>query len=411
MMKRTLIHHWILSLLAVALAGTALSCSTDPAAFPWPSALFEGKVQAVYPEGYETYAREGVSVRFSSIYSDQVYTVKTDAQGCISAQLPSGLYRLSISDRSGDWVFNGSDSHFLVSGNRNASLKLVASVSGPLLIRELYVGGCSKAPKEGTYQSDQYVLLHNNTADVIYLDSLCFGTLTPYNATGVNHWMDSEGNFPPFAPVVTVVWRFPGDGTRFPMASGEDSLIALRGAIDHTQEYPLSVNLKRPDCFVCYNAAYFPNPLYHPAPGDLIRQDHILEVLVKTGQSNANTVSINSPTFLIFKSKGVSMEDWIKQEDVIWVTPGASSDVVVTIPWEWVIDAVEVFDGSSTGNKKRLPPDQDAGFVSQMETFKGYALTRKIDEEATLDAGYTVLMDSNNSSNDFYQSDKASLRP
>ena len=223
--------------------------------------------------------------------------------------------------------------------------------------------------------------------------------------------MSEDGKFPAFAPITTVVWRFPGDGHSFPLAPGEDALIALRGAIDHTQEYPLSVNLNRSDCFVCYNPTYFPNTLYHPAPGDQIRQDHILDVVIKTGQANANTVSITSPTFLIFKAKGVSIEEWVSREDATAVTPGTSSDVVVKIPWEWVLDAVEVFNGSSSGNSKRLPPDQDAGFVFQDEPYKGYVLTRHIDEQESMVAGFTILMDSNNSNDDFYQSTRSLLRP
>ena len=38
-------------------------------------------------------------------------------------------------------------------------------------------------------------------------------------------------------------------------------------------QYPviqgLSVNLNKPDYFVCYNSTYFNNTVYHPAPGNL----------------------------------------------------------------------------------------------------------------------------------------------
>ena len=377
----------------------------------WPSPLHPVAVRVVYPEGYTDLARAGVRVVFSMIASSQNYVVLTDESGCARTSLPTGVYRIKVSDRAPDMYFNGLVSRCLVSGECRMDVPLVASQASPLLIRELYIGGCSKAPKEGTYQSDQYVLLHNNFNAVCYLDSLCFGTLSPYNSTAVNRWMSEDGRFPAFAPITTVVWRFPGDGHSFPLAPGEDALIALRGAIDHTLEYPLSVNLNRPDCFVCYNPTYFPNTLYHPAPGDQILQDHILDVVIKTGQANANTVSVTSPTFLIFKAKGTSIEEWVSREDATAVTPGNSSDVVVKIPWEWVLDAVEVFNGSSSGNSKRLPPDQDAGFVFQDEPYKGYVLTRYIDEQESTRSGFTVLMDSNNSNDDFYQSTRSLLRP
>lgn len=407
MMRKTFI--WLSTVLGLLLFS---ACANQT---QWPSNLCRVNLRLVYPAGYQDQARAGVEVAFSSISSDQTYKVKTDAAGGIDTQLPAGLYRIQVSDRiveDDDEIYlNGILSRCLVIEDCVLDLSLVAPNQSPLVIRELYVGGCSKAPKEGTYQSDQYVVLHNNGSDVQYLDSLCFGTLSPYNSVGVNHWLGEDGSFPPFAPVVTVVWRFPGTGTSFPLAPGADAVIALRGAIDHTQEYPLSVNLNLPDCFACYNPTLFPNPLYHPAPGDKIRQDHILDVVIKTGQSNANTISVSSPTFLIFKAQGVSIDEWVTQEDKIAVSPGNSADVVVKVPWEWVMDAVEVFDGSSSGNNKRLPPSQDAGYVSQTETFKGYVLTRRIHEKKTAVAGFTILKDTNNSSNDFYETTQSLLRP
>ncbi len=400
MMRKTFI--WLALILAAA-------CTADPSR-NWPADLYQLNIRLNYPSGYEEAVREGVPVLVSEKFSGAEYQVVTNVNGEIGLRLTAGIYRVSVSDRYRSRnLFNGT-SDFVISADLNASLDLVYSEASPLLIRELYVGGCSKAPKEGSYQSDQYVVLHNNGSSVQYLDSLCFGTMSPYNSTGANNWLNADGSFPSFAPIVTVVWRFPGDGTTFPLAPGEDAIIALRGAIDHTQEYPLSVNLNRPDCFVCYNPTYFPNTTYHPAPGDQIRQDHILDVVIKTGQANANTISINSPTFLIFKAQGMSIENFVRQEGVVRVTPGNSSDVVVTVPWEWVKDAVEVFNGSSTGNVKRLPPHQDVGFVYQMETYKGRALTRRIDEEASLDEGYTILWDTNNSSSDFYETDTPLLR-
>ena len=155
--------------------------------------------------------------------------------------------------------------------------------------------------------------------------------------------------------------------------------------------------------------SYFPNPIYHPAPGDQIQPDHILEVAVKTGQSNANVVSITSPAFLIFRSQGMTIEEYLQEPDVIVNTPGSTSDIVVKVPYEWVIDAVEVFDGRSTANGKRFPASLDAGFVYQSEPFKGHSLLRHTDEEASAAAGFTILQDTNNSSEDFYERETATL--
>jgi len=232
----------------------------------------------------------------------------------------------------------------------------------------------------------------------------------------VNNWVEhdpvtGETVFPDFAPVVTVVWQLPGTGKSFPLGPGEDAVIALRGAVDHTAQYPLSVNLNRPDVFVCYNPTYFPNTLYHPAPGDRVSPDRYAKVVIKTGQANANTVSLASPTFVLFRSEGMPIEDYVLQQDVVLTTPGNSADRVVKVPYGWIVDGVEVFDGRSSGNAKRLSPAADAGFVTLSDIFKGHTVRRKVSETASAENGFEVLVDTNNSSNDFYESEIQSLHP
>jgi hypothetical protein len=288
------------------------------------------------------------------------------------------------------------------------------SKAGSIVIKEIYCGGCRKLPQEGNYQGDQYFILHNNDYNVQYLDSLCFGTLSPNNATGSNPWVSKdpatgESIFPDFLPVIQAVWQFPGDGDDFPLQPGEDAVVCLRGAIDHSLQYPLSVNLNKPEYFVCYNITYFWNTQYHPAPGNLISQDRIIDVVIKTGQANAYTFSVSSPTLVLWKAQGMSIQDFVSIQDNINPVPGSSVDNVVKVPFEWVYDAVEVFDGRSANNSKRLAPSLDAGYALQTDIYLGRSLMRYVDEAASAASGYEVLKDSNNSLNDFYESEKQSL--
>ena len=401
-----------------ALIGLALlltACVEDYKS-PWPDSLQLLSVNAVYPAGYAHAVHEGAIIRVEDIASGAAYAAKTDRRGLAEIRIPSGIYRITCSDRAGRDLFNGMADKVVVTERRIVDLPLSHSKAGSLVIKELYTGGCSKAPEEGTYQSDQYVIIHNNDTETEYLDSLCFGTLSPYNSTAVNNWVDydpvtGETVFPDFAPVVTVVWQLPGSGKSFPIGPGEDAVIALRGAVDHTAQYPLSVDLNRPDVFVCYNPTYFPNTLYHPAPGDKVQPERYAKVVIKTGQANANTVSLASPTFVLFRSEGMPIEEYVLQPDVVQTTPGNSADRVVKVPYTWIVDGVEVFDGRSSGNKKRLSPAADAGFVTLSDIFKGHTVRRKVDEAASSENGFEVLTDTNNSSNDFYESEIQSLHP
>jgi hypothetical protein len=214
---------------------------------------------------------------------------------------------------------------------------------------------------------------------------------------------------PDFVPIIQAVWQFPGDGDDFPLQPGEDAVVCLRGAIDHTAEYPLSVNLNRPGYFVCYNSTYFNNTAYHPAPGDQISQDRYIDVVIKTGQANAYTVSNASPALVLFRAEGVTIQEYVLVPDNVIQVPGSNVDRVVKVPFEWVLDAVEVFDGRSSSNQKRLAPSLDAGYVTQTNTFLGRSLMRNVDEAASVMSGYEVLADTNNSLNDFYETEKQSL--
>jgi hypothetical protein len=169
------------------------------------------------------------------------------------------------------------------------------------------------------------------------------------------------------------------------------------------------VNLNNSAYFVCYNSTYFPNTNFHPAPGDQIQQDHILGVVIKTGQANAYAVSISSPVIIIFRAQGTTIQDFVLEDGSVIQMPGSTSEQVVCVPDEWVIDGVEVFDGRQSNNSKRLPSAIDAGYVTQSDIYKGHTLYRYTDEDATAEYGFEVLTDTNNSSNDFYERQTQSL--
>lgn len=372
-------------------------------------------IALIYPSGFEEFRKEGVSVHIEDMNTGASYSVVTDEEGKASIKMVNGLYRLSVHEKTQDQIFNGiADNIRLVDNDLDVEISLLHSVSAQILIKELYTGGCKKLPIEGNYQSDKYAILHNNSSVTVYLDGLCFGTLDPYNSSGTNVWVEKnpdtgQNQYPDFVPVIQCVWQFPGDGDDYPLEPGEDAVIVLNGAIDHTSLYPLSVNLNHEDYFVCYNNTYFPNTIYHPSPGDKIRQDHILNVVVKTGQANAYPISLSSPTFVLFYPQGMTIQEHIQKPGVMIQKPGSSIDYVVCIPEGWVLDAMEVFDSRQANNVKRLKPSLDAGYVSLKDTYLGNSYLRKVDQVKSEEVGYEVLIDTNNSSNDFFLSEKASL--
>ena len=149
--------------------------------------------------------------------------------------------------------------------------------------------------------------------------------------------------------------------------------------------------------------------MYHPAPGDQISRDHYLDVVIKLGQANAYTFSIFSPATVIFKAQDTTIQEYVQQTGSVIQKPGSTVDQVIKIPLDWVIDGVEVYYGGSSSNKKRIAPSIDAGYVSQSALYDGRSLHRRVDEEASKEAGYEILEDTNNSSADFYEREQQSL--
>lgn len=380
---------------------------------PYDGDLHVLKISSVWPEGVQV--RGEADVLVEDMNNGSRYSGRTDMEGNAEFNLPDGLYRVNLSGRADGMVFNASADKVVLSGEtRTLSLSISVSKAGSIVIKEVYCGGCKKLPEEGNYQADQYIILHNNHFETCHLDGLCFGTLSPYNSMGSNPWITTdpetgESTLPDFVPVIQAVWQFPGDGDDFPLAPGEDAVVCLGGAIDHAAQYPLSVNLNKPDYFVCYNTTYFPNTSYHPAPGSNVSVERYLDVVIKMGKANAYTASISSPAIVLFRAEGVSIQDHVADPDNITPVPGSMSDNVVKIPFEWIQDAVEVFDARSNDNKKRLVPSLDAGYVLQTDSFLGRSLMRRVDEAASAYSGYEVLADTNNSLNDFYETEKQSL--
>ena len=401
---------YIISAIAVILT----SCIGSYIDEPYEGTISQLKVALVYPEGEEEALREGVEVKVENISNLAVYTSHSDEKGVAVVDVPKGIYRVSVSDKLPGKIFNGLSDKVLVNGPEvNLDMLLVYSDAGALVIKEIYHGGCLKVPEEGDYQLDKYFIIHNNSEKVIYLDSLCFGTMSPYNSHATNPWVEKNKEtgaliFGSFAPVIEAIWQFGGDGKTFPLEPGEDAVVCINGAIDHAARYPNSVNLNKSDYFVCYDNQKY-SEAYHPVPGPAISQERYLHVVAKMGPASGYVISVSSPTLLLFRSKGMTIQEYVQQKNSIIPTPGDSHNNVAVIPWDWILDGVEVFTGTSSRNAKRIAPMVDAGYVTLSEPFQGKTVFRKVDEEASAAYGFEVLMDSNNSSVDFYEREKQSL--
>ena len=389
---------------------------------PYADTLRTLEVQLVYPDEYAQYLRQGVAVKLSDRNTSNVYTAMTDAQGKVGFRIAAGHYRLSVLDIPDvAFVFNGAIEQVdLARRDMDVAVELKFAKPGSILIKEIYSGGCPQdAPATGTYTDDKYIILHNNSFETQYLDGLCLSMVAPYNSNGNNPWtsVDQSGNivFREYAAVPDCIWMFPGTGKDYPLEPGGDAVIAYYG-VDHTQTYSLSVNLNRQGYFVLYDMLHYPGNKLHPtpAPGDQIAESHYMKVLKKTGKSgetgaNIYVISNNSPAVIIFRAPDDFDLDAYLADD-LQSTIANGSIIYSKIPWEWIIDGAEVCNMSEATKNKRLHLDIDASYVGFSAKSQGHTVHRKLDEEATAAAGFERYVDTNNSSNDFYERETQSLR-
>ncbi len=451
MMKHRLYIYIIMCGLVGLLTG---SCIKDEAL---GYETFDVAVQMQNPVTGE--GMEGIPVVMSTTLGN-AWQASTDGTGWARFTLPAGLYDLTASGQYTDaegqeYVMNCSASNIKVNATspvvgQGMVLPMVASRRGSLIIKELYQGGCQKDDGSGAYYFDKYVVLYNNGQLPLTIGQLGLGMVPPYNAHANNGNFDAEGRLTyagqGFIPAIQAIWHF-NDTLR--LEGGEEVVIALNGAVDHTVSYSNSVNLGRAEYYCTYDPLTFTNTSYYPVPSELIPADHYLTAAFY-GQGNAWPLSQLDPAFFIFAiPDGVDIDAYANDAGNIWyhnnvVSP---SGACLRIPTDWIIDGVEMYSTVSTKNAKRLTDEVDAGAVYLTNTF-GHSVHRNVDvaatkaiagnEErlvyglkATPDASQGVVtadpsgihaeasarqgaiiiyQDTNNSSNDFFERYQATLR-
>lgn len=409
-------------------------------------------VQLEYPTNAALQAAEDVVVTLTDM-SDRKYIAKTDDNGKAVFIVSSGVYNAAVSDvRSANgsrYTYNGSLKNIIVTSawdNTTAlDIELVESVSNQIIIKELYVGG-SQTNEGKVYHMDKYVILYNNSDQEASLNNLSLGMMQPWNSNSINKDFDKyepEG----WIPAANGIWYYP---KTLVLKPGEQIVIALNNAIDNTVTYPRSVDLSKAGYYCTYDIEDYPNTMYYSVPSSAISKDNYWSA-VRYGNGNAWTLSTSSPVFYIFKTEGITAEEFASNGANIDYYGGTQTLVYIQkkVPVEWIIDGIEVFSTKYETNYKRLTDKVDMGHVKLTNGY-GYSSYRNVDVEATkaiegneakLVYGYNkgteisdtnnfestdpsgidaeasikngariIYKDTNNSTNDFHQRKQASLK-
>lgn len=316
-----------------------------------------------------------------------------------------------------------------------------------LLIKEIYNGGCMLNDGSGSFQFDKCIILYNNCPQQIVVNNLCFGVVPPYNSFGNNKNYGEDGKLvyesQNFIPIIHSLWYYPRSMVVEPFSK---VVINICGAIDNTQTVSQSINYANKDYYCMYDPeAGYTHTSYYPAPADVIPSSHYLKGIM-LGQGNGWTFSTSSPALIVFQTKDVTPQTFGNDPANYWFDSGNTGNNIyrcLKIPNDWILDGIEVYGAAKREEAvKRLTPAIDGGYV-WLTNQLGHSLYRNVDKESTearaenagklvynyalgvdgstdpsgIDAEASIrngahiyYVDTNNSTNDFHERQRCSLR-
>lgn len=343
-------------------------------------------------EGVESI--EGLKVVFENF--EEKYKVEqtlSDGPNHIEKLIP-GLYSINISgtaeSENQTYYLSGSKvNYMIIEEGDNIEIDISGATVGPLAFSEIFYSGTTPF-----YFRNQFYEITNNSDETVYLGGLYFANLTPGTATTtLPIWPEEDGNKYAYAERV---WKIPGGTKDFPLQPGESFSIAQFAANHQLPQYSPDSPI---DCSTSefefnMNNANFPD---QPAE-DMV---HIFY----NGHSALGTLqqyltSVFGGAYVIFKVPEGQEYDPVNNKNLQTRNLGSTSpNLYAKIPIEYIMDAVEAGHNENMIASKRVPSVLDAGMTYVGATYNSKGVRRK--KTGTRDNGTPILMDTNNSTEDF----------
>ena len=358
------------------------------------------KVQVQMPEALKGVDVSGRTVTLN--LSGQSIIAQTDANGVASFQnIVPDVYDISTSWKmtaeeyarltgeavtNGKYTVAGTLSTQMLATEKTLTLSTNVTKDQSMLISKVYYAG-SKDNNSKNYLAGKYIELYNNSDEA-------------YDASGLYiALMESESTiaYTPGQVKDTIfakqVFRIPTDKPFIVEPGG--SILLVNSAIDHTNQGPLERNLLDADFEAKDQQGKTTNNPDVPAL-QLVYCSYKLITQMNIVQSG--------PCSVIIFSTSEDVANW-PTVYAYGKTESHQGSLFMKIPTSCVIDGVDILQKKSqTGvavNSKRLYDYIDAGYTNINATsgYNGEVVYRKV--ESTAADGRKILMDTNNSQNDF----------
>ena len=291
---------------------------------------------------------------------------------------------------SGCTVSGSLNSH-LIREEQTIQLSTNLSINRDIIIGKIYFAG-SKDNNNRNYLAGKYIELYNQSDNAVDVSGLYIG-LVEAESTQAYTLQNLHEQYADSVVLTKQVFRIPTDQPFIVQPGG--TVLIVNSATDHTENDDMENDLSGADFEAKDLQGRTQNNPNVPAMELVYTANNMLSYM--------NLVQNGLCSVIIFRTDE-DVTAWPKT----YAYSKTSGTMWLLIPTRTIVDAVEVLPNKATGidvSTKRLYPLLDAGYtnIEARSGYTGEVVYRRTSDKRGAD-GHLILVDTNNSSNDFHVS-------
>lgn len=284
---------------------------------------------------------------------------------------------------------SGSQNSLLIKEEQTISLSTQLSVNQDIIISKIYYAG-SKDNNNRNYMAGKYIEIYNQSNKEIDVAGFYIG-LVEAESTQAYTLDNLHETYADSVVLLKQIFRIPATASHKVAAGG--SVLIVNSAIDHTANNTSMENDLSDADFEAKD--YSSNPVQNNPATPAMELIYTMYPSI----SNMNLVQSGPCSVVIFRT-----DEDPASLPTTYPYGKTSGNQWKLLPKRMILDAVEVLSNKATGidvKTKRLYDDLDAGYtyINSASGRNGEVVYRKTSKKT--DEGRLILMDTNNSSNDF----------
>lgn len=350
------------------------------------------KVQLTSPDSIAAANLGGQTVTLLS-REGRIIELLTDATGCATLdELIPDIYNISADwSLGGNLMVAGSLPEQLIDEPTELLMEVRLFTSASLLISKVYMAG-AKDKNEVNYLNGSYIEVYNQGDDTLDVAGLYIGLLES-NSTQAYTLEQLHEQHADSVVLLKQIFRIPTDTPH--LVEPGQTVLLCNSAIDHSEFTDMEHSLLDADYEAKDVLKLVTNNPDVPA----------LETTYLQATSNMSNINLTrgGPSGVVIFQTDEDPNSWPRTYK--YPNEATTGAQWVLMPKRLIMDGVDILHRKNSGvdaSTKRLYSDIDAGFIalSTINGLDGEVIYRKTSDRKGAD-GHRLLVDTNNSSNDF----------